>query len=256
MIRNAVKKATALLAVRLVLTLLACLAAAWPAVAADRAMLNMLGYSADGRYFAFEQFGIQDGSGFAFSEVFVVDLVEDKWTSGTPFKAQAEDEATPLQQTRDAAMDKARAQLDAHGIGVPVQILALIGDGAAEQSGKRLTWSTPACCGPGDTQDDSQALVLSLRGITSKDDYCRDMSPSGYALDYQDGAALRRLHEDGDTLPASRGCTLDYRIYAVVQPYQDLYLPNFESRRVAIIATYPFGFEGVDRRFLVVPIDR
>jgi hypothetical protein len=61
---------------------------------------------------------------------------------------------------------------------------------------------------------------------------------------------------DGDVLPSSRGCTLDYRIYAVVEPYGEYYGINFNARRVAIIASYPFGFEGVDRRFLAVPIDK
>ena len=66
----------------------------------------------------------------------------------------------------------------------------------------------------------------------------------------------RELHADGDTLPKSRRCTLDYTIYAVVQPFENYWADGFDSRRVAIIASYPFGFEGVDRRFLAVPIDR
>ena len=57
-------------------------------------------------------------------------------------------------------------------------------------------------------------------------------------------------------LPGSRGCTLDYRLYAVIEPFRDYYADDFTPRRVAIVASYPFGFEGVDRRFLVVPIDR
>ena len=61
---------------------------------------------------------------------------------------------------------------------------------------------------------------------------------------------------DGDVLPSSRGCTLDYRIYAVVGPFSEYYGVDFTARRVAIIASYPFGFEGVNRRFLAVPIDR
>ncbi|HEY9011650.1 MAG TPA: DUF2259 domain-containing protein, partial [Devosia sp.] len=216
----------------------------------------MLGYSAEGRYFAFEQFGVQDGSGFAFSSIVIVDLVDDKWAAGSPFEVQAEDEDTPLADIRAAAAEKAKVALGRLGIGAPVQTLALIGDGAAGSSGKRLSWSTPACCGPGQVQADDFSLILSLRGIGSKEDYCREMNPSGFLLDYQDAHGVRRLHEDGDLLPASRGCTLDYTIYAVVQPYEDLYLPGFESRRVAIVATYPFGFEGVDRRFMVMPIDR
>ena len=78
----------------------------------------------------------------------------------------------------------------------------------------------------------------------------------GYSLSFQDHDGVRELHADGEVLPKSRGCTLDYRIYAVVEPFSEFYVEGMTRRRVAIIASYPFGFEGVDRRFLAVPIDR
>lgn len=242
--------------VRLAGSLLLALGLALPAAAADNALLNMIGYSQDGAYFAFEQYGIQDGSGYAFSEVFVVDLVNDKWVSGTPFEAQGEDEDATLSSIRTDAMAKAQSALDRYKIDVPVQVLSLIGDGDASQTGTRLNWSTPACCTPQAVQADAFSLVLSTRGATSTEDYCQDMSPVGFALNYLDEGGVRELHADGDALPKSRGCTLDYRLYAAVQPFQDYYADGFTPRRVAIIATYPFGFEGVDRRFIAVPIDR
>ena len=241
---------------RLAASLSVLFALALPAAAADRALINMLGYSADGNEFAFEQFGVQDGSGFAFSDVFVVDLVNDKWTYGTPFEVQAENESKSLGEVRAEAIAKAQDKLDEYKIEVPVQILALIGDGDANERGTRLNWSTPACCGAAQTQADDFSLILETRGINSSEGYCQDMSPVGYNLRYQDQNGVKELHMDGDELPKSRGCTLDYTIYAVVQPFQDYYADNFTSRRVAIIAIYPFGFEGVDRRFIAVPIDK
>jgi hypothetical protein len=163
----------------------------------------------------------------------------------------AKDEVTPLAAVRAEAVAKAKSKLDEYKIGVPVQILALIGDGAAGDSGLRVGWSTPACCGPGKTQADEFSLILETRGISSDDDYCKEMNPVGFNLFYQDQNGRTELHMDGDMLPKSRRCTLDYRIYAVVQPFEE-----FSGRRVAVIASYPFGFEGVDRRFLVVPIDK
>ena len=242
--------------VRLGASLVAVLGLALPALAADRALINMIGYSEDGNYFAFEQFGIQDGSGFAFSEVFVIDLVNDDWAAGSPFEVQADDETRPLAEVRLEALGLAQGALEDHRIGVPVEILSLIGEGEATETGKRVHWSTPACCGAGYTQADAQSLILQTRGITSNEEYCKDMNPVGYILSYQDKFGERELHADGDVLPGSRGCTLDYRIYAVVEPFSELYADGFTRRRVAIIASYPFGFEGVDRRFLVVPIDR
>ena len=247
--RNVVLAATA----RLAASVFALLLLATAAQAADRALLNMLGYSPDGDYFAFEEFGIQDGSGFAFSTVYVVDLAHDKWTYGTPFAVVAEDEDKPVAQVRADALAKAKSKLDEYKIGVPVQILALIGDGVASDSGMRVSWSTPACCGPVRTRADAFSLILETRGIGSDEDYCKEMSPVGFNLYYQDQGGRTQLHADGDMLPKSRRCTLDYRLYAVVQPFEEY--PG-SGRRVAVIASYPFGFEGVDRRFLVVPIDK
>ena len=242
---------------RLAASLFALFALVLPTVAADRALINMLGYSADGDYFAFEEFGIQDGSGFAYSSVFVVDLVNDKWTAGTPFEVQAEDEERSLADVRAEAMGKAKDKLNEYSIEVPVEIVALIGEGEySTDTGTRIHWSTPACCGAGYTQADAQSLILQERGITSTEEYCKDMSPVGYNLYYQDKFGVKELHMDGDVLPKSRGCTLNYRIHSVVEPYGEYYGINFNARRVAIIASYPFGFEGVDRRFMVVPIDK
>jgi predicted secreted protein len=252
--QNVVTKVT----VRLAASLLAALILfALPAAAADRALINMIGYSEDGDYFAFEQYGIQDGSGFAYSEVFVVDLANDKWTYGTPFRVQAEDEEHSLAEVRLEALGKAQDKLEEYKIGVPVEILVMIGEGEySTETGMRVHWSTPSCCSAGATQADAQSLILQHRGITSEDDYCKDMSPVGYVLSYQDKFGERELHADGDVLPKSRGCTLDYKIHSVVEPYSEYYGINFNARRIAIIASYPFGFEGVDRRFLVVPIDK
>jgi predicted secreted protein len=227
-----------------------------PVHAADRALLNMLGYSEDGAYFAFEEFGIQDGSGFAFSTVYVVDLVHDKWTYGTPFDVVADSEDASLADVRANAVAKAKDKLKEYKIGVPVQILALLGDGIANDRTNRLHWSTPSCCGPGQVQADAFDLILETRGIASDEAYCQDMSAVGFNLYYQDESGKRDLHRDGDKLPKSRGCTLDYGLYAVVQPFSETYFEGFTPRRVAIVASYPFGFEGVDRRFIAVPIDR
>jgi predicted secreted protein len=243
--------------VRLAGSLLLALGLVLPAAAADRALINMLGYSEDGRYFAFEEYGIQDGSGFPFASIYVVDLVEDSWVGGTPVDVVIDDESASLAEARAEAMNDVAALLDSHEIGVPVQILTLIGDGDMDASGTRMHWSTPACCSPQNTQADAQSLILETRGAQSSLVYCEpDFGPVGYTLTYQDSTGVRELHADGDTIPESRGCTLDYRIYAVVQPFENHYAEDFTSRRVAIIASYPFGFEGVDRRFLAVPIDR
>lgn len=245
--RNAVKTASARLAASLVV--LAAVTA--PAVAGDRALLGLIGYSDDGRYFVFEEYGVQDGSGFAYSTVYVVDLPADKWVTGSPFRVQAGEENwdAPLGDIRAAAMDAAGDRLEALGIDQPAEILALVGDGVPGNEGRELDFASPGFTGPGTTQDDVQTLSLETFAVTPTEDYCAEMDAVGYALSVSDGDGTRELHRDGATLPRSRGCTLDYRLYAVVQPF------GANAHRVAIISSYPFGFEGPDRRFLAVPID-
>ncbi len=53
------------------------------AQAADGAQSRPIGFSPDRRYFAFEQYGVQDGSGFAYSDIFVIDLSNDSWVKGS-----------------------------------------------------------------------------------------------------------------------------------------------------------------------------
>jgi hypothetical protein len=71
----------------------------------------------------------------------------------------------------------------------------------------------------------------------------------GFALLIAGDGPVRELHRDS-ALPDWRGCPVGYRLYAVVMPHElgDL------SNGVAIVSSYPFDFEGSDRRFVIVPI--
>lgn len=242
---NAVMAATA----RLGASLLALLGLAAPVLAGDRALLDVIGYSEDGRYFAFEEYGVQDGSGFAYSSIYIVDLAADKWMYGSPFHAQADEEMeTLLAEVRAEAREKADERLVELGINQPAEILILLGDGVQDQPGKTMTFSNPGWGPPGSTEEGvTYALSLATFPAKSSND-CETLlgKPAvGYALDLNG----QEVHRDGLTLPKSRGCPMDYRLYAVVTPF------GAAGHRVAIISSYPYGFEGPDRRFLAVPLD-
>ena len=246
--RNVVLAVTARLAASL---LALVLLAAAPALAGDRALLNIIGYSPDGRYFAFEEYGVHDGSGANYSHIYVVDLPADKWVYGVPFSVDENaetDQMPPLAETRAKALAKAQDKLVPLDISTPAEILALLGDGVPNADGKSMVVADSVCCGPGATGDVLSTLTLTTFPAKLDEDYCADMDSVGYALSVSDGGVPTSLHKDGATLPKSRGCTLDYRIYAVVQPFEA------NTPRVAIVASYPLGFEGPDRRFLAVPI--
>lgn len=219
------------------------------ALAGDRALIEVIGYSRDSHYLTFEEYGIQDGSGFAYSSIYVVDLSEDNWVVGTPIRQQADDETTPLTAARAEARTKADPALKTLGIDAPAQMLALIGDGVPDTTGESLHFGLPRF-GPGDVDGD---YTLTL---TSKETAA--MTPCvawfgaealGYRLRVREGDSEREVHLD-DVLPRSRGCPVAYRLYGVLAPWVDDPLPH----AVALISVYAQGFEGPDRRFIAVPL--
>jgi predicted secreted protein len=250
--RNAAAGATALRAGSIALGMVL----AGPAMAGDRALLDIIGYSADGQYFAFEEYGVQDGSGFAYSTVYALDLKADKWLYGTPFHVQAGD-ANPdesLASVRAKALTEAQDQIKPKGIGdVPAEILVMLGDGVPDADGAELVYGIPNWGPPGSTEEGAYTLTLETFEAEAGDTNCGGLTPEpvlGYALTLSRGNSDIEIHRD-TSVPKSRGCPNAYRLHAVVQPLE---MGMAESVPVAIVSMYPFGFEGPDRRFLAVPL--
>lgn len=222
---------------------------ALPALAGDRATFNAFGFSEDGRYFAFEEYGYQDGSGFPFSTIYLVDLDQDTWVSGSPFKVLDQDEAARLSIVREEAYSAAQHALHSAGIDYPAEIAALNGDGALGTNGKSLRFGLPSY-GLADPQGDYTVSIETFTTTSPEpcEDYMGD-APLGFVLTLSDGATDREVHRD-ERLPSSRGCPMDYRIFAVVTPIWSSGIDH----SVAIVSVYPFGFEGPDRRFIAVPL--
>jgi predicted secreted protein len=85
------------------------LIAALPARAGDAAYLEILGFSADGGIFAFEQYGVQDGSGFPYAERFYIDVDADSWLPGTPIRVRIDDETATVEQAREQARSQGQS---------------------------------------------------------------------------------------------------------------------------------------------------
>ena len=49
--------------------------------------IRIIGYSEDGRYFAYETFGVSDGSGAPYASIYVLDVANDKWVEDTPVES-------------------------------------------------------------------------------------------------------------------------------------------------------------------------
>lgn len=235
--------------VRLAASVLALLAA--PAFAGDAANFAALGFSADGRYFGYEEFGVQDGSGFPYSNIFILDVAEDKWAGGSPFRVRLEEESPGLAGVRTEAMRQAAKALADLAISEPAVIEALNGDGEVGHDGTSITFGARGF----GMDEPPNPVTLKIESFESTSTVpCVDSfgfpPPVGFALTLEADGRSTELHRD-TSVPASRNCTVAYRPYGIVAPVNWSWN---ERTPVAIISVFSQGFEGPDRRFIAVPV--
>jgi predicted secreted protein len=220
-----------------------------PALAGDAAELNILGFSADGLVFAFEEFGIQDGSGFPYANRYYIDTGSDKFVAGSPVRVRIDDEAANLELVRQQARERGDA----------IVTNATLAANRGFTAGAR-----PATQISGDAHHMAvnprpvfppidPALELRLEEFSVQGpDFCADFGPiKGFRLTRlggQPGEQAVLLHED-TALPASRGCALGYSIGAVQTFFPQGGAPVY----AVLISVRSSGFEGPDHRWIAVP---
>ena len=232
------------------------LAAASAAEAGDWADRAILGFSPDGGTFAFEEFGVQDGSGFPYSNIYIVDLAKDEWVGGSPFRVLLNDESASYERgafdARVEAQGEAAKSIEQLGLHAPAQVLAMIGDGDPGKDGLSLRFARPGYF-PGETFEEYQLTLEQFPLADSGDDLdCEELlgeQAKGFALSLTGEGLDVEVHRD-EAVPGSRVCPSSYRIYAVVAPQY----ASGPGEMVAIVSVYQLGFEGPDRRFIAVPL--
>ncbi len=225
--------------------------AAFPALAGDIATFQSIGFSQDGSIYAFEEFGIQDGSGFPYSNIFLIDTVKDTYLAGTPIRVRLDVENAGLSKARAEAMKKARPLIDKHGLfDNPGTLVALNPVTEADSAADRLRYldypADPAFGKP-------YTLALETFNVPSTG-HCTDMVDQLIAfrlrMTEKDGTPTDDLvHEDKD-VPASRGCTTGYRLGGAVT-FSPIGGANVH---MALVQVLSLGFEGNDGRWIAVPV--
>lgn len=216
--------------------------------AGDAAEVNILGFSADGSLFAFEEYGVQDGSGFPYANRFYIDTATDTFVSGTPVRVRIEDET--------ASLAEARAQAKTQG-------QAVIADGVlAANRGYTAGWNAIT-----ELSADFSRMAVNPRPIFAPIDAPVEfrledvplLAPSGcegfgaimgyrlMRIGTTDGDTTQLVHEDS-AIPGSRGCPLGYGIGGL----QIFYPPSGDPVFALMIAMRQIGFEGPDHRWLAV----
>lgn len=220
-----------------------------PAAAGDTASLNVIGYSETGRVFAFEEYGIQDGSGFAYSNYFFLDTETDKYLPGTPIRVLVEDE-TSLARIRKLAQDKAAALITQHGLADnPGSLLAYNPPSEANSNEFNLRFFSYISSAP--MTELTNTLELIEKDFPPSKD-CLNMTGTykGFTLKLTEdgGKPVDRVIHADTSVPSSRFCASGYRIGAVVGSETN------NAPFMAMILVSRFGFEGPDRRWIAVPV--
>ncbi len=217
--------------------------------AGDFATLDPIGFSKDGRYLAYEEFGTQDGSGFPYSSIYFIDTGKNAYAAAA-VKVTIENESGTENKARSRASLLAAKKLKQFGIvkgNVGTLVLShlltdLSLDDERKNSGPaviRFTEAVGSFYHRGEYE-----LLLNPIPIKTKD--CDVYEQDTYLLDLklidreEDKTSV--LQKDTD-LPASRGCALSYRI-------QDVYL--YKDTITVFLNVYTPGFEGPDMRYLAV----
>lgn len=214
--------------------------------AGDYASRAPLGFSPDGRHFAFEQYGVQDGSGFPYAEIFIIDSQTDSWVPGTPVRKRLDDETATVAQAREAAMQEAQPILTQFAIGEPGDHLA--SSPRAELSADRQRVVVNAAHRFVPPSEQPVTFVLEEKPLASAE--CgnfTDQSVQGFTLTMQRGGEPPVTLHDDAALPSSRGCALGYGIADVFA-----HEAGGQTTYAVLLHVSMLGFEGPDSRFLAV----
>ncbi|MCB8839730.1 DUF2259 domain-containing protein [Aurantimonas sp. VKM B-3413] len=218
--------------------------------AGDFADLTTLGFSADAKIFAYEQSGVQDGSGFPYAEIFFLDLPADRFVPPSPVRVSREDEAASVDDVKAEARQRAAELFERY---------------RPEDHPGRIVVDNPAT----ELSADPHKVSFLPRAIEPSPDRRVSLRletfplPPGRNCSFQDaavgyrlirvaaepGETARLIHED-KAIPESRGCPIDYRLSRVV--VRDQVDGRFAA--VAIIGVKTVGFEGPDLRFIANPV--
>lgn len=224
---------------------------AGPVFAGDIAAFQPIGFSRDGSVFAFEEYGIQDGSGFPYANIFMIDTGKDTYLAGTPIRVRIDDEQQGLSAARSQAAAKATPLSKKHQLAdQPGQLVAF--NPLSEVSGDphvlryRAFASDPAVGKP---------FALAIDEFDGPAPAaCKDFvaKVAGFRLNLKerDGVPVNELLYKDAHVPSSRNCPTGYRLGGVIT-YAP---PQGQTVHVAMVLVLSHGFEGRDGRWIAIPL--
>lgn len=224
--------------------------------AGDFATLNFIGFSEDGKYLAFEEYGTQDGSGFPYSNYFFIDVAKNSYAAA-PIKQTFNDfdESNPpgedvvrLKTKKAAAANLKKFKIVAGNTGallvarLPTDIDAGKINPNDENKNQIIKFYSEEYEGYGGDIFELRLITSNANSKRCKDYGFDDTLKFELSLKDTRSDTSKSLQKDKD-LPESRGCVNTYSM-------QNVY--SYKDKIAVFINTYSYGFEGPDMRFIVV----
>lgn len=218
--------------------------------AGDFAEFRSLGFSPDGSVFAFEQYGIQDGSGFPYAERYFINVETDTFVTGSPFKVRIEDENANLTQARELISEQSAALISQLDVRVENGRLAAFNP-STELSSDAFKISyhpTPYEPNPNSPLEVNLELI-NTAAQSPCSDYMESVRAFRLKLKTAPNVEAQTIYED-KSVPKSRLCPSDYRLGGIVT-FED-YLAKINVH-VFLVLVKSIGFEGPDGRWIAIP---
>lgn len=219
---------------------------AFAASASERAII---GFSKDGRYFAFEEFGTSDGTGSPYVSIYILDLEKDAWVKGSPIReGKGEGDERTVYEARRQALTKAAPLIEKYGTIHHGRTVASNAVGEDAANPKAFSFKL--------YHNISKRWHVKLGTHKLDAPHCTHMKDVngdpvlGFSLTVAKGdEEPNEIYRD-KKIPKSRGCPVEYRLADVIAPPE-----GTNGRSVILIHKLTFGFEGRDASFIAVPAD-
>ncbi|MGG7579872.1 DUF2259 domain-containing protein [Rhizobium sp. YTUHZ045] len=217
-------------------------------LAGDIASIQPIGFSADGKVFAFQEFGIKENSKTPYSETYFINTDGGQYLEGTPFRTELTDKDANLSRARRQNLTAARSQMDKYDLLTNPGLIAAFNPPTELGSpSKTLRYTTLAIDGPPKTP-----YTLSLGEMpvpTPKECATVDKRVLGFSLQMieKEGVPNRQAARQATAVPAERTCSVEFRIGGAV-----VYQPE-DGNQIHIALVLAFDAER-NGRWIAVPV--
>jgi len=220
------------------------------AYAGDIANMQPVGFSADGKVFAFQEFGMKDGK-VPYSNTYFIDTGTGENLEGTPFHLELTDKDANLSNARRQNLTAARKQMDKYDLLTNPGLIAAFNPPTELGSPmKTIRYTTLATDGP---PRGAYTLLLGDAKVETPD-ACNNISGhvTGFTLQLieKDGAPNRQLVHEDKAIPDDRGCPVEYRMGGAL-----VYQPESgKPVHIALILALSAAPDGRNGRWIAVPV--